>query len=163
MEDYYSFLPRTEDEYLKTRVLDQIQWFDKKSVQNKKWFLYLKIIEIVLSLFIPFLTSFIINAESPFKYIVSLIGIIVAAIAGIVTLVKFNENWIEYRSIAETLKLEKFLFLSKAGPYKNNQEAYTLFVERFEFHIATSTQKWVNYNTKKKEDKDVTNQNVKDV
>ena len=76
----------------------------------------------------------------------------VAAIAGIITLVKFQENWIEYRTVAESLKLEKFLFLAKAGPYKGVTDTFPLFVERFESLISTSTKKWVDYVSKKDTD-----------
>ena len=72
----------------------------------------------------------------------------VAAIAGLITLIKSQENWIQYRSVAESLKFEKFLFLSKAGPYKNAADAYPLFAERFESLISSSTKKWINYVSK---------------
>lgn len=145
MEDFYAFLPKTEEEYLQTRVLDQTKWYDDKSKTNKMWFLYLKITEIILSLFIPFLSAYINSSTSPLKIIVGILGIMVAAIAGIITLIKFQENWIEYRTVAESLKLEKFLFLSKAGPYKEASDTFPFFVERFESLISTSTKKWVNY------------------
>ncbi len=149
MEDFNSFLPRTEDEYLQTRVLDQIKWNDRKSTANKKWFLSLKIIEIILALFIPLLSGYITHDGNYLKLTVGIIGIIVAATAGLITLIKFQENWVEYRSISEALKLEKFLFLSKAGPYKDITDPYPLFVERFENLISTSTKKWVSYISKK--------------
>jgi hypothetical protein len=155
MEDYNAILPRTEEEYLQTRVLDQINWYDKKSSSNKKWFLSFKITEIILALFIPFLSGYINDNENPLKVIIGALGVIVAAIAGLITLIKFQENWIGYRTIAESLKLEKFLFLSKAGPYKDAGNQYPLFVERFESLISTSTKKWVNYISKKETDKQI--------
>ena len=148
MEDYYSSLPKTEDEYLQSRVLDQIKWYDKKSSRNKKWFLCLKITEIILSLCVPFLAAYIKSQDSPLKVIVGILGIAVAAIASVITLIKFQENWLEYRTVAESLKMEKFLFLSKAGPYKDSASPLPLFVERFESLISTSTKKWVSYISK---------------
>ena len=152
MEDSDGLLPRTEEEYLRTRVLDQINWYEKKSAYNKRWFLTFKISEIVFALFIPFLSGFINSAGSPLKIVVGALGIIVAAIAGLITLIKFQENWLEYRTVAESLKLEKFLFLSKAGPYKDASDSFPLFVERIESLISTSTKKWVNYISKKEID-----------
>jgi len=152
MEDFDGLLPKTEEEYLKTRVLDQINWYDKKSAHNKKWFLTFKISEIVFALFIPFLSGYINSSGSPLKVVVGILGVIVAAIAGLITLIKFQENWLEYRTVAESLKLEKFLFLSKAGPYKDTSDPFPLFVERFESLISTSTKKWVNYISKKETD-----------
>src|SRR6185436_10149479 len=105
--------------------------------------------EIVLALLIPFLTGYINDKTIELKIVIGVIGIIVAAIAGLITLIKFQENWIEYRSVAESLKFEKFLFLSKAGPYKDVPDAYPLFVERFESLISSSTKKWVDYVSKK--------------
>jgi intein/homing endonuclease len=144
MEENTPFLPGTETEYLKTRVENQIKWYDRKSVTNKKWFLLLKVSEIFLALFIPFISGYIGSVDDPLKVVVGMLGVIVAAIAGLITLIKFQENWIEYRTVAETLKFEKFLFLAKAGPYKNS-DPYPLFVERFESLISTSTKKWMNY------------------
>ena len=152
MTDFYNVLPRTEDEYLQARVLDQIKWYDEKSASNKRSYLYLKVTEILLSLCIPFAAAYISDTRDYLKLIVGVLGIVVAAIAGIITLIKFQENWIEYRAVGESLKLEKFLFLSKAGPYKDNTESFPLFVERFEGLISSSTKKWVEYISKKEKD-----------
>lgn len=148
IEDIESINPKNEKEYLQTRVNDQIRWYDKKSAINKKWFLRLKIAEVIMALFIPFLSGYITDKTVEIKIVVGLLGIVVAGIAGLVTLIKFQENWIEYRTVTESLKLEKYLFLSKAGPYKNSHDAYPLFVERFESLISTSTKKWVDYVSK---------------
>jgi len=154
MKEFHEFLPLSEEEYLKTRVIDQISWYDKKSSANKSWFLFLKITEIVLALLIPFLAAYIAGNTDPLKIVVGVLGMVVSAIAGVITLIKFQENWIEYRSVSESLKLEKFLFLSKAGPYQNVPEPFPFFVERFESLISTSTKKWVNYIDKKDGKKD---------
>ncbi len=145
MEDFHNFTPRTEEDYLKTRVIDQIRWYDKGSIRNKSWFLTLKIAEIIVALFIPFLSAYISDTNSNLKVVVGFLGIIVAAVAGIITLIKFQEKWIEYRTVTESLKLEKFLFLAKAGPYKDAVSPFPMFVERFESLISTSTKKWVNF------------------
>jgi hypothetical protein len=154
MADFHNVLPRSEEEYLQARVLDQINWYDEKSASNKRSYLYLKVSEILLSLCIPFLAAYITDAHNYLKIVVGVLGIIVAAIAGIITLIKFQENWIEYRAVAESLKLEKFLFLSKAGPYKSTPDSFPLFVERFESLISSSTKKWVEYISKKDKEKD---------
>lgn len=153
MGDPYIALPKTEEEYLTARVEDQINWYDKKSSSNKKWFLRLKVSEIIIALFIPFFSGYIDTDGKFLKLTVGFLGVAVAAIAGLITLIKFQENWTEYRTISETLKFEKFLFLSKAGPYKDMQNPYPLFVERFESLISTSTKKWESYTSKKQEEK----------
>ncbi len=155
-------LPQGREEYLKERVQDQINWYDGKSGKNKRWFLRLKIMETILALFIPFLTGYITTNNISLKVVVGVLGIIVAAISGLVTLIKFQENWIEYRLVAESLKYEKFLFLAKTGHYKNltdptdtpeSTASYRLFVERFESLISSSNAKWISYISKKESDK----------
>lgn len=152
-EEMYIFLPRSEEDYLTTRVLDQIDWFEKKSALNKRWFNRLKVTEIILSLCIPFSVAYITDGTLSLKIIVGVLGIVVAAIASIMTLLKYQENWVEYRTVAESLKMEKFLYLSKAGPYKRAADPFRLFVERFESLISSSTKKWMDYTSKKESEK----------
>ena len=151
MEDFYKYAPEDKNEYLDTRVVDQIKWYDKKSIKSKRWFLSLKTVEIVLSLCIPFLTAYIATDGGTLRVIVGLLGVVIGVAAGLITLMKFHENWIEHRNVAEALKQEKFLFTTKAGLYKNlnSDDAFSTFVENFEDMIFRSTKKWAQ---SKKED-----------
>lgn len=134
-----------EKEYLADRVQDQINWYDAKSAWHKKAFMRLKVAEIILALLVPFLTGYITSVTDALKITVGIIGVLVAAIAGITTLYKLQENWIAYRAVAESLKYEKYLYLTKAGPYKD-PNAFPAFVERIEGLIAKENAKWAtNY------------------
>ncbi len=133
-----------EQEYLESRVQDQIDWYDKKSAWHKKLFMRLKTTETFLALLIPLLTGYITTEMVGLKVIVGLIGIVVAAIASLITLYKFQENWIEYRTIAESLKHEKFLYITKSGPYKESS-SFPLFVERIESFISKENSQWASY------------------
>ena len=81
-----------EEEYLSARVQDQINWYEGKSAWHKRWFMRLKVFEIILALFVPFLTGYITDDRTWLKITVGLIGVSVAAIAGITTLYKLQEN-----------------------------------------------------------------------
>ena len=105
------------EEYLKQRLQDQIDWYDKKSQHNQRWHKKLKAVEILMAASIPFLVGYITETAPGMKFIVGFLSVIVAAIAGLVGLYKFQENWIEYRTTAESLKHEKYLYLTKTGPY----------------------------------------------
>jgi hypothetical protein len=134
----------TEQEYFSERVLDQINWYDKKSSYYKRWFMRLKVFEIFLALMIPFLTAYITTESLSLKVTVGLIGVLVAAVSSIITLFKFQENWIQYRTVAESLKHEKFLYTTKAGPYKEDS-SFPIFVERFESYISKENSQWASY------------------
>ncbi|MCR4436752.1 MAG: DUF4231 domain-containing protein [Clostridiales bacterium] len=139
-----------EADFMKLRVEDQISWYDKKSRFNQSWYKGLRICEISLSLSIPLLTAVVPDGWAN-KVVVGSVGIIVAVTAGVLLLFKFQENWIQYRTAAETLKHEKFLFLTGAGPYNNAENAFPIFVERIESLISKENANWAQY--VKKEDK----------
>lgn len=136
-----------EQEYFKQRVESQINWYENKSKWNKSWFTRLKSAEIILALVIPFLSGTAFGENScdlPALIAVGIIGIFVAAVTGLITLLKLQENWFEYRSIAESLKHEKYLYLTKAGPYKE-RGSFSAFVERFESYISKENTQWASY------------------
>jgi hypothetical protein len=80
------------EEYLQERLDDQINWYDKKSSRNQKWFKVLRTIEILFAVAILFLISQITEKTGPFNYVAGAIGVAVALITGLVTLYRFQEN-----------------------------------------------------------------------
>ena len=134
-----------EQDYLDLRLEDQINWYDMKSKFNQKMYKRLVLIEIVFSVSIPFFASYA-NDENPvIKIIIGIIGVSIALIAGIMNLYKFHENWIGYRTTSETLKHEKYLFLTKSGFYKeieSKETPYNNLVKRIESIISKENTNW---------------------
>ena len=122
-----------EEEYIEQRVEDQILWYDKKSKNNQKLYKWIKFIEIFLSALLAFLA--VVLPENLIKYVSVFIGFILVILAGIASLNKLQENWIQYRTTAEVLKQEKYLYLTKSGPYSEGKK-FELFVERIENTIS---------------------------
>jgi Protein of unknown function (DUF4231) len=131
----------TPEEYIEARLDQQIHWYSAKSRSNQIWFKFLRLLEIVFASASPFLVSQITEDTSVLKMIVGAMGVCVAAIAGIVSLYRFQENWIEYRSTAESLKHEKFLFLTKSPPYES-ENSYHAFVSNVESLISKENTNW---------------------
>jgi hypothetical protein len=134
----------TDQEYIERRVDDQIEWYDKKSTRNRYWYNTLKVLEILLALLIPLFAGLLTDATGYFKYVVGVLGFLVAAITGIINLFKFHEKWTEYRVMAETLRRERYLYLTRAGIYGGDQ-AYSRFVERVEGQLAEENMDWSRY------------------
>jgi hypothetical protein len=143
----------TPEEYIETRVDDQIAWYSARSRWNQNLFKLLRLIEIAFATASPFLVSQIAADTPVLKIIVAAIGVCVAVIAGIVSLYKFQENWIEYRAAAETLKREKFLFLTKSPPY-DGENAFQSLVSHVESVISKETANWSGALREKSEVKD---------
>ena len=66
---------------------------------------------------------------------------VVAVLAGVIGLYRFQENWAEYRTMAEALKREKFLYLAKADPY-GGDKAFELLVAQVEGLLKSETGNW---------------------
>lgn len=137
-----------EQTYLKDRVDDQIQWYDKKSTQNQIWYKFLRTTEIVLSILIPFLTG-LLSINLITKLTIGFFGVIIAIIAGVLSLYKFQENWLHYRTTSEALKHEKYLFVTWSGIY-NEDDRFSVFVEKIENIISKENLSWYEYVKKDK-------------
>lgn len=142
----------SSEEYIKERVEEQIKWYEKKSRINKNYFNRLKLLEIILALFIPFFTNYITENNIEMKQLIGIFGIMVAAVAGILSLFKFQENWVEYRPTAESFKHEKYLFITNTGVY-GEEEGFEKFVERIESIISKQNSNWTHYIKEKKKEK----------
>ena len=144
----------SEEDYLKDRVDDQIDWYDRRSQSNQKWYKWLRLIEIIAAASIPFVAGYMSDSALWPKVIAGSLGLIVAIITAIVGLYNFQEHWVEYRTTCESLKHEKFLYLTKTEPY-NIEEPFPLFVKRVESLISTENTKWSQHvRSQKKEEKD---------
>lgn len=133
-----------EQGYIKDRLDDQIQWYSTKSQWNQKCYKRFRILEILAACLIPLIVGYVIDTRPFLKVIVGILGVLVALVSGILSLYKFQENWIEYRTVAESLKHEKYLFLTKSEPY-NIDNSFSLLVERVEGMISVENSKWSQY------------------
>lgn len=130
----------TANEYLETRVHEQMHWMEQKSAHNQQWYKILKLIELVCAAAIPFLAGFY-PVYSFFPLLTALMGVIIVISNGLQQLNHFHENWINYRTAIESIKREKFLFLSGASPY-NDADAFKLFVYNFENLLSNENKAW---------------------
>lgn len=130
-----------EETYVKERLEDQIAWYDFKSAWNKKWHMVFQISQLCFASVITI--SAIVNHNSyPYaKYVVAILGAVIAISSGVVGLYKFNEKWILYRTTAESLKHEKYLFVTKTYPY-HSENAFKQLVGRVESLISKENSNW---------------------
>ena len=133
--------------YLEERLEDQIDWYDKKSQANQRWFKNLRITEIVCAALIPFIAGF--SQLVPYgELVIGMLGVVIAICAGLSALNKYQENWLTYRTTCETLRHEKYLFLTGCTPY-DSEKSFRLFVERVESLISKENSLWSNFTKEK--------------
>lgn len=132
-----------EEEYIEVRVDDQIGWYDKKSQKSQFWYKLLRGAEIVAAAAIPLIAGFSVD-PFPMALVLGILGASIAVISAVISLNQLQENWTEYRTTCESLKHEKFLYLTKAEPY-HEEESFRLFVQRVECLISKENSAWSQY------------------
>ena len=131
----------TEQDYLSQRIDDQINWYSKKSTFNKNRYQFIKALVIITSASIPVLAILIKSNVDFLKVVVGVAGVLIVALEGILSLYKYKDIWLKYRMTSELLNREKIMYLTKAGPYKTNQNLQT-FVERSEAIMSDENKNW---------------------
>ena len=124
------------------RLEDQVLWYDRKSQHAQRWYKWLKLVQVILAISIPILSQI----DNVGKWLASVAGGLIAIIEAVQHMNQYSALWITYRSTAERLKHEKYLFLSAAGPYRGlaEPERIIALAERVEEHVSTEHANWFN-------------------
>jgi hypothetical protein len=112
----------------------------KGSAQAQGTYKRLKIVQIIVGAMIPFLAGFQEQLRAALAdeldllpaLLIAALGVIVVVLEGVQHLNQYQKTWLDYRSTAEALKHEKFLFLADAGPYANVEDKRARLAERIE-------------------------------
>ena len=125
------------------RLEDQLSWYDRESVRCQKLYKRFKLLQVVLAVGIPIASHL---EPEVAKWTTSVAGALIAILEAIQHMNQYSTLWITYRSTAERLKHEKFLFLSAAGPYKGlaEDERLVALAERVEEHVSSEHANWIN-------------------
>src|SRR5215210_519816 len=125
------------------RLNYELDWYERRSGTNQRRYKTVKTTQLILAGAIPVVS---VVQFSWLRLITAVLGGTVAVLEGIQQLGQFHNNWTSYRSTAEQLKHEKYLFLASSGPYRNLEtaDALKLLAERVEEQISTEHAKWVS-------------------
>ena len=144
--------PMTAEEYVNQRLDDQIAWYDGKSGLHKRLFQRIRLIEVLAAAAIPFLAGFVSGSRLWPVYVSGALGVLITICAGSVALLQLQEHWIEYRTTAESLKKERYLFLTRVEPY-DGEDAFEVLVQRVETLISKENTNWAQYMMKPEKEK----------
>lgn len=125
------------------RLEDQLDFYDSKSVRCQRWYKWLKTFQVLLAVSIP-----IFSHLDPLvaKWTTSIAGALIAVLEGVQHMNQYSTLWVTYRSTAEHLKHEKYLFLSGAAAYSGltSEDRLVLLAERVEERVSTEHANWFN-------------------
>ena len=132
----WAAVPASETDATWERLEDQIGWYDRKSSENQRMYKWLKLLEIAIAASLPVVAA----VHSPVAVTGGLAAVIVV-LEGVQHVYQFQEHWITYRSTAEALKHERFLYLAQAGPY-SAEDRHRQLAERLEGLVSQEHAKW---------------------
>ena len=121
------------------RLETQIEWYDKRSNRDQRWFKRLKVLQIVTAAAIP-----VAAAAGVDPNIIGGGGALIVILEGLQQLQQYQQNWTTYRSTCERLKHEKYLYLANAGPYTKAPRPDALLAERVEGLVSQEHAAWVS-------------------
>lgn len=125
------------------RLEHQLSWYDSKSIRCQKRYKWLKFLQITLAVAIPVVSQL----DPPVSnWAASIAGALIAVLEGVQHMNQYSTLWVTYRSTAEYLRHEKFLFLSGAGPYRgfSNDERLVRLSEQVEERVSAEHANWFN-------------------
>lgn len=136
------------EEYLKERHGGSIRYYGSQSRKNKKMYNTFQWGVILISAVLPVL---VVSANQDYKLATAGLSLVLAIGTSALKAFKFQENWINFRQVSESLKQEKYFFEADLGPYANPTEKRSLFVDRVESLIARENAIWTNVHQQKEE------------
>ena len=126
--------------YLEKRVEDQLSYYKKAANRAKRTYMWMQSSIIVLGLLVPVIVNIpsswgsgegAVNLTVEIRIAVTVFSLTLAILTGILNFRKYGDLWLSYRLTEESIKHEKFMFLTRAGPYES-EPAFPPFVEKFE-------------------------------
>lgn len=132
-------------DYLTRRLEQQRLWHSEKAAWNKHWFYRTESATLFAAAAIPIVNLVLVNQPSRAGVLTALLGGVVVVAAAVGKLFKFHENWLQYRTVVETLDREKEFYSNGAADYADPDERRRnqLLVERVENILAATTSQFV--------------------
>ena len=130
----------TTEEYMSSRVDDQLRYYENKAGQAKKKHYRMQVLIIMLGVIVPVVINLpqeLFRTDVVYRVVITSLSVLLGVLSGLAGFFNFGDNWLSFRATEEMLKQEKYLFLTKSGIYLKNENAFEHFVSRIETILAS--------------------------
>ncbi len=114
------------NDYLKSRVDDQLSYFDSSAMKNQTAYRRLKLIAIACNILTTMTIALAFTVPETYKVAMGILALVLSTVVlGTYQLEEFQNygaKWEKFRLVAEQLKSEKYMFLNRAGAYSSTDE-----------------------------------------
>jgi hypothetical protein len=132
--------------YLQKKFKPQLDWYENNALLNRRRLYFCQIVITFTSAIIPIINILGILGEFWLRLWSSILGGAITVLTASLQLTKAHENWVLYRSTAESLKTEYHLFSLTVGDYAqatNCNDRNQLFIKRVQLTITTEGNKFL--------------------
>jgi hypothetical protein len=143
-----SIFSESMQDYLKYRLKEQIDWYEEKANNHRREYYIFQFMIISIGALIPIINTINVNPnDSSIRLWSSILGGSIVISSGVLQLTKSYENWVSYRSTAEVLKSEYFLYYTNSDIYeeKDIEKRDRIFIKRIESIITSEGSKFLQY------------------
>lgn len=136
--------------YIENRVIAQMNWFKQKSRDYKKKYEQCTIVSIIASALIPIISIFA-DGDIIIKVLIATLGSVVTAISAFLSIKKYKELSVQYRSIRENLLSILVMYFTKGGLFEHTcaqDIRNTLLVNVCEQLLMDENKEWKSLNNK---------------
>lgn len=137
--DFKNKVEINEADYVDKRLNSQIEWYDKKSKSNKKYYMFFKTISYICMALTPFIL-----ALGWSVYLSGITSLVTLICESFMALFNYKELWITYRQTTELLIKERIMFQTSTGIYRETDFPFADLVERCETIISKENINWTN-------------------
>jgi hypothetical protein len=134
-------LTAEQKSYLNDRIYPKIKYYISKAKNNRYQFYIWQTLTIIAAALVPVFSGFITD-NVMLKWLVAFLGGTSAVIAGLLSLYKFQENYIKYRSTYRDLESHISQFKLGASIYWDKRNAFNLLVENCESIMNAERGQW---------------------
>ena len=130
--------------YMKDRYEDQCQWYSRKAGTNKlRYYIFQTLVIVFSGIATLAVATGIYYPEANWLHLLAVaMTASVTVLASLQKVFGFQENWLEYRNTAESLKKEQYLYRARLDDYANAESVDKLFVARVEGLISRQNTTW---------------------
>jgi len=136
-----------QKQYLISRWLDQLLWFDGKAAFNQRRYYALRLVTIVGGVIVPAIVSYNVGKDKggTLGWAVFSISLLVALAAALEGFFRYGERWRTFRRTAEVLKAHGWQFFELAGPYTapDHATAFPTFAAQVETLVQQDVQAYI--------------------
>lgn len=132
----------TFEQYKRKRYETELNWYDDKSIANRMWDRVTAGLIIVFAAAAPIIILFPSSPELWTRIIGAAITALIAVISGLRSIFKFHELYVNYRTVAETMKKEIHYYEANLEPYSSAADREGFFVQRIESLVSRENTLW---------------------